>query len=150
MKKILAIIILTLCVAFIVAPCAEAKEMNAQQYKAAQMQLPPNAQKVVTYKGNYYALYKGKYAAFEAPKYHARTVVIPKYIKFKNKRYKVVCIHEFGLLERVDIKKVIIKATEMEIIEEPALYKKLRKFYHKKLKVIATDKNVRQWLNEDW
>ena len=121
---------------------------EAAQLTTAKPSLPPNATKVVKNKdGNYYALYKGRIAALTKIKYHAKTIVVPKYIKVNNKRYKVTAIHELNLLERVDVKKVIVNATNMETVEEPMLYKQLRKFYHKKLTVVITNKKMSKWLN---
>ena len=116
--------------------------------KAYAMDTPPNATKVVKYKdGNYYALYKGKVAAFHKVKKHAKSITIPKYIKVKGKKYKVIAIHELQLWERVDVKKVTVKADNLETIEEPTLYKSWRSQFHVKLKVKITDKDTRDWLN---
>jgi len=146
MKKILAIVVVALFVSLAIVSQAEAKELTAASIKT-----PPNATKVIKNSdGNYYALYKGKVAALTKIKYHARTIIIPKYIKYKNKKYKVIAIHEVGLFERVDVKKVVINATNMETVEEPALFKDWRKNHHKKLTVIITNKAMRKWLEAKW
>ena len=124
---------------------------EAAQLTVAGKPLPPNATKVVKYKdGNYYALYKGRVAALTKIKNHAKTITVPKYIKINGKRYKVVAIHEVGLFERVDVKKVIIYATNRDTVEEPALFKDWRICHHKKLKVIIKNKEMRKWLNALW
>lgn len=148
MKKIIAIIVMSLCAAFILVPQASAHELTA-----AQVQTPPNAFKVIKTKdGNYYSLYNidGNYAAFHRAKKHAKSITIKKYVKYNGKKYKVSAIHEFNLLNRKDIKKVTIKANNLETIEEPALYKQYRKQYHKKIKIVCKDKQTRKWLNAKW
>lgn len=123
----------------------------ADNAQAKDIPLPPNSFKVVKAKdGNYYALYKvhGNCAAFHKVKKHAKSITIAKYIKYKGKKYKVVAIHELQLWERKDIKKVTIKASGLETIEEPTLYKSWRNQFHVKLKVKITDKETRAWLNE--
>ena len=121
--------------------------------KATNLPKPPNAVKVVKAKdGNYYSLYTlhGNCAAFHKVKHHAKAITIHKYVTYKGKKYKVVAIHEFGLFERNDIKKVTIKANGMETIEEPALFKQYRKDHHKKVKIVCKDKDTREWLNASW
>ena len=134
--------------------CAWTTPAHAIEAKATNMQTPPNSFKVVKAKdGNYYSLYNyrgHKCAAFHKLKHHAKSITIHKYINYKGKKYKVVAIHECALFERVDIKKVTIKADNLETIEEPALYKQWRKDHHKKLKVVIKDKETRRWLNEPW
>ena len=124
------------------------------QASSTNMATPPNSFKVVKTKdGNYYSLYNlngSKCAAFHRAKHHAKAITIHKYVIYKGKKYKVVAIHEFGLFERTDIKKVTIKADNMETIEEPALYKQWRKDHHKKVKVVCKDRDTRKWLNAKW
>ena len=135
-----------ICSCFLGAGKAEAAELTA-----AKIKLPPNATEIVKYNdGNYYAIYKGNVCALTKIKRHAKSIVVPKFIKVGNKRYKVVAIHELGLSKRTDVKKVTIKATNMETVEEPALFKDWRDSHHKKLKVKITDKTMRKWLNAKW
>ena len=120
-------------------------------YGAEDVQLPPNAVKVVkNTDGNYYALYPGKVAALTKIKTHTKTITVPKNIKVNGTKYKVVAIHEVGLFERKDVKKVTIRATNLETVEEPALFKEWRINHHSKLKVKITNKTMRQWLNARW
>lgn len=144
---VITVIGVFVCAVFISACLTGTAE--AAQLTTAKPTLPPNATKVVKNKdGNYYALYKGKVCSLTKIKNHAKIIVVPKYIKVNGKRYKVVTIHELGLLKRKDVKKVIIYADNMETIEDPALYKHYRKQYHKKLTVVVKDKATRKWLNK--
>lgn len=149
MKKIIGIIVIVVFASIVAFPA----QANAQELQTEEMNLPPNAFKVIKTKdGNYYSLYNinGNHAAFHKVKKHAKKITIKKYVKYNGKKYKVSAIHEFGLFERKDIKKVTIKANNLETIEEPALYKQYREQYHKKLKVICKDKETRKWLNMKW
>lgn len=137
MKKFLAILAVIM-VAFVVATPAEAAE------------LPPNATGMAEYKGDTYALYKGRCAALHAVKHGKKHLVVPKSIKVKGKRYKVVAIHELGLFERNDVRKVTIKADGLETVEEPALFKDWREGHGKKLKVKVRDAEMRSWLDAEY
>jgi hypothetical protein len=146
-SKSIAIFIVALFASLIIFPMSA----HAAQLAPASFDLPPNATQVVKYKdGNSYALYKGKVCALTKIKHHAKTIVVPKFIRVNGKKYKVVAIHEVGLFERVDVKKVIIKASNLETVEEPALFKDWRVSHHKKLTVKIYDKETRKWLNARW
>ncbi len=146
-RNFISMFILMLFATLIIFPATA----HASQLTAANINLPPNATQIVKYKdGNHYALYTGKICALTKIKHHAKTIVVPKFIRVNGKKYKVVAIHEVGLFERVDVKKVIIKANGFDTIEEPALFKDWRISHHKKLTVKIHDKETRKWLNARW
>lgn len=150
-NKVKLYVISFICCVFLSIALGGVEIAEAAPLKASDVPVPPNATKVVKNKdGNFYALYKGNVCALTKLKQHAKSVTVPKYIKVKGKRYKVVAIHELQLWERKDIKKVTIKATNMETVEDPTLFKSWRNKHHVKLSVKITNKEMKKWLNERW
>lgn len=159
MKKLLIAIAIAL-VAFgfatAFAESAEAAPLKAATVTATKTVKAkrPQAERVVRGRdGNLYALYQyngHRAAAFTGLKRHAKSVTIPRYVKFKGERFEVTAIHEVGLTERTDIKRVRILAKNLETVEEPALYKSWRAAYGKKLNVSIKYRVNREWLNADY
>lgn len=89
--------------------------------------------------GILYLLHEGFSIVIETP--NRRAVTIPDSIKHEGERYPVAAIWDGTFSATPKLRRVILKATELETIEDLAIFEG-------KIEVICSDRETYEWLKE--
>lgn len=120
--------------AAIAAPkTAEAAEPR-ESWPEAMQDDPTTEQNDITY-----LLHDAAAIVIETP--NRRAVTIPDSIRHDGERYQVVAIWDGTFSATPKLRRVILKATQLEIIEDLAIYEG-------KIEVICSDRDAYEWLKE--
>lgn len=86
-----------------------------------------------------YLLHDAAAIVIETP--NRKSVTIPDSIRHEGKRYPVAAIWDGTFSTTPKLQRIILKATELETIEDPAIY-------DGKIEVICSDRDTYEWLHD--
>ena len=89
--------------------------------------------------GVVYLLHDQAAIVIETP--NRKSITIPDSIRHGRKRYPVAAIWDGTFSATPELQRVILKATELETIEDPAIY-------DGKIEVICSDRATYEWLHD--
>lgn len=136
MKNITRRAFLALALFAITAPCTtQAEEDPRANYPYDMRNDPTTEQNGITY-----LLHEDFAVVIATP--NRRTVTIPHAIRYADKRYTVLAIWDGTFSETPKLRRVKLKARNLETIEDPRI------FEDASVQVICYDRATYEWLNE--